>query len=354
VSSLNGLSSALNIYPDVAAAGSTINIPVPMPQGRLTLVSGVPVMTANETAKTTVYYDCFKGNLVPYFDGTNDQVDAVASCEVSTALQSSSTGVLNNAGVFDAWWVHSGTNRICFATNGSGGGWASDTAGSNTARGSGYSQLDTTTRPYITNKNSITHCYNGAIDYGSVSANQATYLGTIYTTTAGQTGMAFSVSGSGGGGNVLGLFNAYNQVKVHAISIDSTANWGYSSATWRKADASSSNAISWIDGLQRSSIDASYLVLAENGSGGGGATGCLVDWSSGAPTTFAHYFSTTGVASQWVTLVAQCPTLPQIGYHTIQAIESSYNGAATVSFYGANFGALSPANGQQLIVRLEM
>ena len=31
--------------------------------------------------------------------------------------------------------------------------------------------FDTTTRPYITNANAITHCYNGSTDYGSVGAN---------------------------------------------------------------------------------------------------------------------------------------------------------------------------------------
>src|ERR1019366_2909814 len=110
--------------------------------------------------------------------GSQDVIDTISSCQVSTAMASSSTGVLNAAGVFDIWWEGNTNHNICIATNGSGGGWASDTGGSNTARGTGYSQLDTTTRPYITNKNSVTHCYNGATDYGSITSNELTYLGT--------------------------------------------------------------------------------------------------------------------------------------------------------------------------------
>ena len=56
------------------------------------------------------------------------------------ALQSSGTGVVSGFNTFDVWWVHGGTNRICVATNGSGGGWSSD-GGSNAARGTGYSVL---------------------------------------------------------------------------------------------------------------------------------------------------------------------------------------------------------------------
>ena len=45
--------------------------------------------------------------------------------------------------------------------------------------------FDTTTRPYITNANAITHCYNGSTNYGSVGANQATYLGSVFVPSAG-------------------------------------------------------------------------------------------------------------------------------------------------------------------------
>ena len=58
------------------------------PQGRLTLVTATPVMTANETAKATIYYDCYTGKYVPVYNGTNDLYLAIGSCEISTALES--------------------------------------------------------------------------------------------------------------------------------------------------------------------------------------------------------------------------------------------------------------------------
>src|SRR5262249_15057912 len=137
-------------------------------------------------------------------------------------------------------------NRICVATNGSGGGWASD-GGSNTARGTTYSALDKTSRPYITNAQTISNCYNGTTNYGSISANRATLLGTIYTTAAGQTGVALRASGAANGSNaVVGVFNAYNRVPAFARSIDNGSSWNYTSTTWRAVNAQTNNSISWV------------------------------------------------------------------------------------------------------------
>ena len=161
------------------------------------------------------------GNKVPFYNGTTDTYDSIGGCEVSTAMQASSTGVLNAAGVFDVWWEGNTHHNICIATNGSGGGWASDSGG-NQMRGTGYSQLDTTTRPYITNANTITHCYNGATDYGgALTANKLTYLGTLYTTNAGQTTWQYGVTGAPPTMAIFALWNMYNRISVGTIFGDS-------------------------------------------------------------------------------------------------------------------------------------
>src|SRR5207249_3058151 len=109
------------------------------------------------------------------------------------------------------FWVYTGANKICVVTNGSGGGWASDTAGSNTARGTGYSAIHNT-RGYWTNTNALPNCYNGTTNYGSVAADQGSYLGSLTTTAAGQTSFQLRpAAASGGTAPTLGLFNAYNQ-----------------------------------------------------------------------------------------------------------------------------------------------
>src|SRR5579863_6311237 len=300
------------------------------PQGRLTLTTATPVMTANTTGVSQVFYDCYLGNQVPYYTGSADALDTIASCEVSLTMATSGTGVANNADNFDVWWVHGGASRVCIATNGSGGGWASDTGGSTTARGTGYSQLDKTSRPYITIKNSITHCYNGATDYGSVSANQATLLGTLTTTAAGQTGMNFLAGVTLNPVAVLGLSNAYNQVPVIARIMDNTSSWSYGTNAWRAANGSG-NTISWVDSVQASSVIARYQVVM-NGSGSHCVIGVSLDAATPAQLT------NTDVGSGNLGLSTEDVFLPQIGLHKVGAEENSPGASSTCTFIGS-FGA---------------
>jgi hypothetical protein len=227
------------------------------PMGRLTLTSHTPVMKVTASAQTTLYYDCYNGgNQVFYYNGTLDVQDTITACEVSTAMQSSSTGVLSSANVFDVWW--SSNHNICVATNGSGGGWSADSGGSNSARGTGYSKLDTTTRPYITNANALANCYNGATNYGSISTNQATYLGTIYTSGAGQVSWTFGASASGGTAALFGVWNYYNRVTVGTNVVDSGALYTYTTGTIRQARASAGNQIQYVTGVAEDAVAAVY------------------------------------------------------------------------------------------------
>lgn len=299
------------------------------PQGRLTLVSGTMVMESDQTAKSTIYYDCYRGNLVPYYTGSADAVDQIAGCEVSLTMQSSGTGVTNSGGVFDIWWVHSGANRICVATNGSGGGWASDTGGTNSLRGSGYS-ASRYVRGYWTNSSTIAHCYNGTTDYGSISADQATLLGTVYTTAAGQTGVQFTPAAASGGSNaVVGLSNAYNLVPFTTVSRDSTNSWTYNSTTQRPANNSTSNRVTWVDSLGNSSHLGTYQAVV--GTGADPATlGVDCDSTSASPSSVA--FVKGGGDLQTASARATC--VPLVGMHYAQAMEALQTGTTTSTYYG--------------------
>jgi hypothetical protein len=297
------------------------------PGGRLTLVSGAPVMTSDQTAKSTVYYTCKKTKYVPYYDGSTDQVEAVSGCEVSLTMQTSGTGVTNSAGVFDVWWAHGGANRVCVATDGSGGGWASDTGGSNTARGTGYSQVHNT-RGYITNVNSITHCYNGATDYGSIAADRATYLGSLYTTGAGQTGMAFKpTAASGGTNNVLGLCNAYNLVLVHAIERDNNSTWNDASTTWRGTDNSASNRITYLDCLGQTFVKGDNRITGLAGSASAWSIGIARDSTTVTDASLQMNFNSPAPGS------VQSTWSPSIGVHFVQGLERAVT-AVNQSFFG--------------------
>lgn len=333
----------------ITTSGTLYNIP--MPQGRLTLTTGKPVMTADATAQGTIFYDCYNGGkVVPFFNGNADQSEAIPGCEVSTVMVSAaSAGQVVSGQVYDIWYVQSGANRICLAMSsavGGGGGWASDTAGSNTARGTGYSQLDLTTRPYITNKNTITNCFNGSINYGPVSANQATYLGTMTATANGQTAMMFKpAAAAGGSNNFLGLYNGYNRVPVTSHARDSNASWNPPANTWRASDGSTSNRITFVDGLQQSFISGTFF---DQGAPTAGTTpvvqlGMNLDSTSATPNAIA----VNNVVGSGPTSTAVEGFPPQIGLHFIQAVENCTGTTPSCTFSGSGtFMGLS--------VRLEM
>ena len=329
---------------DSGAACNAVNIPfVILPQGRLTLTSNTPVMLANATSGT-IYYDCYNGgSYVSYYSGSIDTYDKIGSCQVSTVLvdgavtttgDNLASGGINNNAVYDIWWVHGGANRICVANGAaashSGGGWASDTGGSNTARGTGYSQLDKTTRPYITNANSITNCWNGSTDYGPVSANQATYLGTFYSTSVGQTKMQFvNIDVSSTPVNI-GIWNAYNRVSINSRGYFGTSTWTVSSAVVRQWNNNANAQFQIVSGIAIEGIGTSctgFINAALTSSA----------WSCGigldTTTAFSGYNSVmiTQSAGAYVGGGVTDAFSPQIGYHILSLNENTNNTTLTVN-----------------------
>lgn len=316
--------------------GSTIVAP----QGRLTLQSATPVMVTSQTAQTTVYYASYKGGgKVPYWNGAYDALDTIPSNQASTAMRASSTGVLNAAGVFDAWWVVSGAGRICFATNGSGGGWASDTAGSNTARGTGYTKLDGTTRAYTTNFGTITHCYNGTTDYGPIAANRATYLGTVTTDAgaAGSVSWTFGTATSGGGAAIFGVCNYYNDVPVRTLVQDSATTWTYAVAAWRAYDGAgtgsgANNRATYVSCNNEKPVTARLQTNGNTNTTNNTDPGVSIGVDS---TTVASGTVTEVSTTATSGMVSEYSGYPGAGLHFLQALEWG-NATNAPSFYGAN------------------
>jgi hypothetical protein len=321
------------------------------PQGRLTLQSGTPVMSSSQSGKATIFYDAYQGNAVPYYNGTTDQIDTIAGNEVSTAMVAgAATGGINASDVFDVWWVHGGANRICVATNGgagaSGAGWSGDTGGSTTARGTGYSQVDSTTRPYKTNKNSITHCYNGSTDYGPVSANQGTYLGTFFATAAGQTSVTFGGAGNGGVAAAIDLWNQYNRVKLTTLVQDSNASWTATSSTIGPLDPGGTgsglnNRVSFVSGFAEDGIDASLQVVL--GLANANASFMQIGIALDSTTVFdnrnlVENFSVSPGSGGVFPATARNMYAPQIGSHFIQANQASDGTNANTFFAGTREG----------------
>lgn len=114
------------------------------------------------------------------------------------------------------------------------------------------------------NTNTLTNCWNGTTNFGPITAGGATYLGSLIATANGQTQWSITPAQvAGGTNNVLGVYNAYNQVKVTAHIWDSTSSYvensGAAGASNRVNNTAttgcstpgvgSCNEVTWIDGL---------------------------------------------------------------------------------------------------------
>ena len=141
------------------------------PQGRLTLVSGTPVMAADETAQTTVYYTPYKGDLLSIPNGTKNVTFAFS--EISLALVSNHLADT----LYDVFVFLDPADNTTIRL-GTGPAWATTTAGSG-ARGSGAGTTQLSRLNGLwTNTVAIT-LRNGSSTY-SVALKAALYVGTIY------------------------------------------------------------------------------------------------------------------------------------------------------------------------------
>lgn len=317
------------------------------PQGRLTLTSGVAIMIATATAQGSIYYAPDKGRFCPVYDGTRwNYLDFTQSANdtvgLTLALDSASghAGYHQSGKLFDLF-VFSNSGA---ATLGTGPAWSSGTA---RGTGAGTTELQRLNGVW-TNKNSITLRFGTASgNTVTVAANEATYIGSFYATADGQTGVTFvGAAASGGSNGVIGLSNAYNRVSAKSSSTDS-ASWTYATATWRAADNSNSNRVTFIDGLQQSEISAFYSVNVAQSSGTIFASiGVDLDSTSATPAFVDEMNIPTGSGGPVHNQHAHGIFAPQLGLHFVQAVERVGGGGT------AGYNANGIVNAATLIVEV--
>ena len=302
------------------------------PQGRLTLTSNAPVMTADATAQTSVYYTPYQGNIVPIYDGANMTSYAFGQLTMTLNTSNQTSGNIYDLFIF---------LNSSVVTIGAGPAWSSTTS---RGTGSGTTQLQQTDGLWV-NANTIT-LKNGSTSYTSIPVGEATYAGSIYMTANGQTGMSLRPAAASGGGNcVMGIWNAYNRVLMTALSMDSTASWTYNSTTPRAANGNNNNRVTWVDGLQQSFIKATYVVPAYGSSVNNEVIGLGLDSTSAFSGAIGSTDDVTNVAD----IIGRASFYPQLGLHFIQALES-VSGTPETSTY---FGQIGSTQAQSLSVELE-
>lgn len=332
-------------------ASGTCAVSPPSPQGRLTLVTAVPVMISDQTAKGTIYYDNFRGNLVPVYDGTSDIAIAIGAGEISLILDSTNNVSTNLYDVFA--YSASGTLTLC-----SGPSWTNSTT---------RAQAIHNTRGYWTNTASMAHCYNNSVDTGAIAADKATYLGTFYATANGQTGVSGitqPLTGACGGNAILGLWNAYNRVLVRAAERDTDTEWSYQSATWRASDgacngtgggsgAGANNRISFVDGLAQSFAGSSFQQVGHGNSTTNTQAWTGINFNSTSATPSPFGAAGNGGNSQNSESIVNASFPPALGFNYVQAMEADNNSTTAAIFSTTNSGSAG-ASAYMLSVQLEM
>lgn len=318
--------SASNLSTGTVPAATLSSVGALRPGGRLTLATATPVMTSTVTAAGTVYYTPYVGNLIPIWNGS--VFLPTQFTELSNILANSSVGnagpaaAVGSHAVYDLFvWSSSGT---LFLTRGP--AWTNATT-------RGYTL--TRTSGILTNTSAIT---NGP------AGGAGTFVGTIATDAAGGT-VTFSTGGSASGGTagILDVWNMNNRVIETAGSVDSGAQYTYSSATIRQARASAGNQIQFVTGLQEDTgiISLFGRILTNVTVTSTGSFGIGID----STTTFSYPPAVVTPANQGGTgganNISGCLTAPQsnIGYHTI----TSNEGGNTADTFTYNVGGSANA-----------
>ena len=224
------------------------------PQGRLTLTSAVPVLTADATAATTIYYTPYRGTSVPLYDGSAWSNNELA--EISLALDSSSghTGYHQSGKTFDLFvFDDAGTKRL-----GSGPAWSSDSS-----RGTGAGTTELTLRNgLLVNANSITARFGASSgNTVSVAANKATYVGSFRASADGQTQFKLGTISSSAAAAAINVWNAYNRRSIKTKSGTTTDTWTYNSTTPRLPNGEAIQA-SVLQGWLEEPVSANYHARA--------------------------------------------------------------------------------------------
>jgi hypothetical protein len=246
------------------------------------------------TAGTTYYVG--KNVTTNTFSVSTTLANALAGTYVTTSGSQSGT--------------HTGTNR-------------------DTDRGTGSGTTELTTLNGVrVNKYDIT---NGP------TANRGLYVGTIRTNGSSQVDWkATPAAGTGGGGVYLGLWNAYNQVDVIALSLTSTTAYTYSS-TIRPHEGNVNALMQVCVGLQQNACKVLDTISCYVSGTQEIETGVLYDDFSVLPTkTVSTWNRGSTTDGHTVNPVAQMDNVPAAGFHYYAGAERSTSGSST--FYGTGTG----------------
>lgn len=232
-----------------------------------------------------------------------------------------------NANTFNLAATVGGTS---INTTGSQSGTHTAVAGFQTARGTGAgtTELEFYNGLWV-NKNTITIRFGSSSgNTVSVSARQATYVGSFIATGAGQASDTLAKRV---------LYNTYNQAMRPVRVSDSTITWNYSTSTFRQVRASTDNQFEILIGLDGTAVDIIHLALANNST----STNRVVLSSIGLDSTTTPaadcIYGVDQVDNNYALQTSRYSGYPGLGRHILTMLEYG-GGTDTQSWYGSNAG----------------
>ena len=303
-SAINFAAGTKNVFIDVPAAGffsanNYLSDPTQFgpqfnPGGRLTLASGTPVTTSDQTAKTAVLYTPYIHNVCPVIENSTRLVMAVFP-ETSYNLGTITSG--KNYDVFA--WSSGGVFSLYVEA------WTNDT----------------TRAVSLVNHTSFGFLVHSTNTY-------LRYLGTLRTTSTTTTEDSKAKRF---------LWNMYNRVPREIRNYESTSSWSYGTSTWRAINNSTTNQVAFVNGLNESPVSVRATSQVTSSAGNTALVGLNLDATTGAPPT--PYIGQIGGGGY--SFFAQSQTIDYsdyagLGYHYLQMMEY---GGGTNTFYGGPSGA---------------
>lgn len=287
---------------------------------RLTLTTAVPVTPSDVTAASTVYCTPDKHAGILNFNGTVWTITQQSELSLAFSSNSGHTNYHQSGKNFDVWYFDdSGTKRI-----GTGAAWTNDTT-----RADALVRLNGV---YVNNA-TISNMRFGSASGNtvSVSANRATYLGTIRMTADGQCEDSLAKRF---------VWNAYNRRARPMRVIEGTDSWAYTTATIRQANNSAANQLAFVRGLNEDAVRADVQAVAANSSAGPAFYASIGLDSTSASSASTKWPVVNAPASNAnCTLAPSYDGLPGLGYHYLAWLEYS-QASGTTTWLGDAGGTL--------------
>jgi hypothetical protein len=297
---------------------------LPTPQGYLTPISGIPIITGDALGVNTIFYTPYRGSLIPVFNGSTFNTFSVG--EFSIAL-----GGTSGSSIYDLF-----VGQVSGLGIGVGWGppWAVVTPGS-CARGTGGTSTQLQRINGILTNQFAMSLSNpggpGSPPY-AIAANQGTYIGSVFIdATAGQT----TCHRSFGQSRKFGVWNAYNRQPIVLLGGDGTGSWMYGGNTvWRQSNGSGANQILPFMGLAEEAIEVEFVENFTTNSNSGTAQ-IGIGWNSTTtPSGFSSSFVITGIAMNGRARYLQAPAASSLGVNNSNMIENSGAGVQNATFKG--------------------